>query len=130
MEQITNKALLRFGKNLKTMSRQNVSLFCEHIFSLQQPRLTLASIRKRTFQITIMIFLLTDFLQKLSNSLLCKLDFCSAAKGLFPSLKKQNNTSSSTTDWWEYIKSRLKKNARTFFENSTTHKNIKSSGIK
>ena len=98
MEQITNKALLRFGENLKTISRQNVSLFCEHIFSLQQPRLMLASIRKRTFQITIMIFLLTDFPQKLSNSLFCKLDFRSAAKGLFPSLKNQNNTSSSTTD--------------------------------
>ena len=65
MEQTTNKALLRFGENLKTISKQNVSLFCQHIFSLQQPRLMLACIRKSTCQITIMIFLLTDFLQNL-----------------------------------------------------------------
>ena len=65
MEQTTNIALVRFSQHLKTMSRQNVSLFCQHIFSLQQKRLILASIRRRTFQITIMIFLLTDFLQKL-----------------------------------------------------------------
>ena len=32
------------------------------------------------------------------NSLFCKLDFRLAAKGLFPALKKQNNTFSSTTD--------------------------------
>ena len=98
MEQTTNIALVRFSQNLKTMSRQNVSLFCQHIFSLQQKRLILASIRRRTFQITIMIFLLTDFLQKLklgkhswyfSNSLLCKPDFRSATKGLFPLLKNK-----------------------------------------
>ena len=65
MEQTTNKTLVRSGQDLKTISRQNVSLFCQHIFSLQQARLILASIRRRKFQITIMIFLLTDFLQKL-----------------------------------------------------------------
>ena len=65
MEQTTKKVLLRFGQNLKVISRQNVSLFCQHIFSLQQARLMFASIKRRTFQITIMIFVLIDFLQKL-----------------------------------------------------------------
>ena len=36
------------------------------------------------------------------NSLFWKLDFRLAAKGLFPALNNQNNTFSSTTDWWEY----------------------------
>ena len=35
------------------------------------------------------------------------------------------NTSSSASEWWEYVTSCLKKNGRTFFGNSSTHKNIK-----
>ena len=40
------------------------------------------------------------------------------------------NTSSSAREWYEYITSCLKKNGRTFFENSLVQKNIKISRLK
>ena len=40
------------------------------------------------------------------------------------------NTSSSASEWWEYVTSCLKKNGRTLFENSSAHNNIKISRLK
>ena len=65
-----------------------------------------------------------------NNSLLCRPNFCSAVKGFLSSLKIKMNTSSLASEWWEYITSCLKKNGRTSFENSATHKNIKISRLK
>ena len=59
------------------------------------------------------------------NSLLCKPDFPSAAKDLLSSEKSQKNKNSSLSDWWEYTKSRLEKNAGTFFKNSTKQEKVK-----
>ena len=61
-----------------------------------------------------------------SNSFLCKSDLSSPTKGLFSSLKSQKNNSSSTSDWWEYTKSLLKKFLEIFltFHNTREHQNL------
>ena len=60
------------------------------------------------------------------NSLWCKPKFSSTTENWLLLLK---NNHSSLSDWWEYAKSCLNENARTFSKNSTTQENIRTSRL-
>ena len=49
-----------------------------------------------------------------NNSLLEKHDFCLTIKNLLAMLKTKRNNYSSTSDWWEDTKCKIKDNVRTF----------------
>ena len=59
-----------------------------------------------------------------NNSLLEKNDFCSTTKNLLSILKTKRNNYSSTIDWWEHTKCKIKDNARIFSKNSTKNPRI------
>ena len=59
-----------------------------------------------------------------NNSLLEKNDFCSTTKNLLSILKTKRNNYSSTRDWWEHTKCKIKDNARIFSKNSTKNPRI------
>ena len=76
-----------------------------------------------------MLFLLTNFPQKLkfgkARGILVTLFYASLFSSQLRSIcQKSQKNCSSTSDWREYSKFCLKKNARTFSKNSTTHENI------
>ena len=65
-----------------------------------------------------------------NNSLLGKNDFCSTTKNLLAMLKTKRDNYSTTSDWWEYTKCKIKDNAKTFSKNSTKQENIRISRLK
>ena len=58
-----------------------------------------------------------------NNSLLEKHDFCLTIKNLLAMLKTKRNNYSSTSDWWEDTKCKIKDNVRTFSKNCTKQEN-------
>ena len=61
-----------------------------------------------------------------NNSLLCKARFSSATKTFLFSLERQKNNKQplfQQSDWWKYIKSPFKENAKIFSKNSTNQEN-------
>ena len=65
-----------------------------------------------------------------NNYLLNNTDFCCNTKKLLTTLKKKENGFSTPTYWWEYIKSKIKDNTRSFAKNSTRQENIRISRLK
>ena len=65
-----------------------------------------------------------------NNSLLEKTAFCSNTQNLLTFLKTKRINYSSTSDWWEFTKCKIKDNARTFSKNSTKQENIRISKFK
>ena len=65
-----------------------------------------------------------------NNSLLNNTDFCCNTKKLLTTLKTKENEFSTRTYWWEYTKSQIKDNTRSFSKNSTRRENIRISRLK
>ena len=65
-----------------------------------------------------------------NNSLLEKHDFCLTIKNLLAMLKTKRSNYSSTSEWWEDTKCKIKDNVRTFSKKSTKQENIRISRLK
>ena len=64
-------------------------------------------------------------LSHFNNSLIEKNDCCSTTKNLLSDLETKRKNYSSTSEWWEYTKCKIKDNARIFSRNSTKQENIR-----
>ena len=108
-EETKNKTIAKFCcQILKTISQQNVSVFCQQILPLQRAKHMLV-----TFQTTAVVFLLIDFPQKLKLgdtqgilitffyvSLICKLKrFSYKGLALF----------TESSDWWNALNPKFSK---------------------
>ena len=122
-------------KNWKSYPDKKFQFFVNRFFHYNKQNLCLwMEDSRKTFQLTITLFLLINFPQKLNlgktHDILCKPDFSSATKDWISLPKNQNKNCSWASDCWEYTKSFLRKKMLGHFPLSTTQEKIKISRLK